>query len=326
MSDGDPLDCSGHRPSVATTALSSPPPGRRGHAIKPKGTYEFYKEVIETAVRTDAPPSPELIVANSRLAQWEAYLGIGKVSSFPVNLYLAVTDLCNARCLFCSYAPESSSARILRVSDIARADWLKFVECFYPNSALGDALVHPQIAQILGEVRRLAPFIKMGMTTNAALLTDEVIEAVVGHLSMMAISLNAARKETYEHVMSPLKWEVTLGNLQRLTRRMRELGTDKPDIQASIVVHKHNLDELPELPAVLSSIDIRKMRVLVMNVPKPIKSRQLYTGDDLVHHHPAKANAAFAELRAQCVQHGISLVSPLPVLRERQRDGASEGH
>jgi MoaA/NifB/PqqE/SkfB family radical SAM enzyme len=301
---------------VPSSGVDLRPIGRRGTVARPSGSYEFYKDFIEQAVRTGAPPSPELIKYNKRLASWEAYLGVAEVSSFPVRFYAAITDLCNARCTFCPYATENATGRHIQLADIERADWLRFVERFDPNSALGEPLIHPQIAEILEAVRRQAPFIKVGITTNASLLSPRVIRTVVGHLSAMTVSLNAARKETYERVMKPLKWDQTLANLTALAAEKKRLGTTLPDVQGSVVVHRHILDELPEVPSVLRSVGIDSMRVLVMTVPKPVESRQLFTQADLIHHEPARANRAFRELVREAERNGVRLVNRPPVLAE----------
>lgn len=293
-----------------------PPDGRRGFVPRPPGEYAFYKEFIEDAVRTNAPPAPELIANNKILASWEAYLGIGKVSSFPVVVGAAVTDVCNARCSFCSYAPETATGRRVALADIERADWLRFVERFFPNSALGEPFVHPQIAEIFEAVRRQAPYIKVGITTNAALLTPRINRAIVGLVSQMAVSINAARPESYERLMAPLKWDRTMANLTALAEEKARVGTDLPDVQGSIVVHRHNLDELPEFPAVLRAVGIDKMRVLVMSVPRPIASRQLFGHEDLIHHEPARANRAFRALEVEAARLGVRLINRPPTLVE----------
>ena len=299
-----------------TSAKGRPPAGRRGFVERPPGNYEFFKWSIENAVQTDAAPSKKLIVHNKNLASWEAYLGVTEVSSFPVRVYAAITDLCNARCTFCSYATENATGRRIELADIERADWLKFVERFDPNSALGEPLIHPDIAAILEAVRRQAPFIELGITTNASLLGPRVIRAVVGHLSVMTVSLNAARKETYERVMKPLQWDDTLANLRALAEEKQRVGTNLPEVHASVVVHRHVLDELPELPRVVRSVGIDTMRVLVMSTPPPIASRRLYSQEDQIHHEPARANQAFRDLMVEAARHGVRLLHPLPVLSE----------
>lgn len=312
VSEDFPLHCSGHTP---VRRVYEAPEGRRGMPPKPPGSYEFFKASIEEAVRTNAPPSLKLIDHNASLAWWEAYLGIGKVSSFPPNLFLAITDVCNARCLFCSYDPTELSNKILRVSDIERADWLKFVKFFNPNCANAEPLAHPQAAELFAAIRRQAPFIRMNMITNASLLTDKIANSILGHLDMMQVSLNAARKETYERDMA-LKWETTLANLKRLNERKQELGLDKPEVRVSIVVHRYNIDELPEMPTLLRSLGIDAMRVIVMNYPHRIKSRNLYDFEDMIYHDPKRANASFRQLKQECAIHGVQLVSPLPMLAE----------
>lgn len=284
---------------------------RRSRGPKPLDhfkSYEYYRDFVKNAIETDAPASRDLIIANKRLAVWEGYLGVGNVLSFPRELFMAITDVCNARCLFCSYAPETSTGRLIKLSDIQKiGSWLKFVEIFRPNSALGEPLAHPQILAILEEVRKQAPFISMGITTNGALLNDDIIAAVVGHMRLMVVSLNAARKETYEKEMSPLKWEKTIGNLRRLHEHKIKLQTNRPKMIASFVVHAQNLDELAEMPAVLESVGFEGMRVNIMMVPKPIESRKLYTQADSIYHDPDKANRIFAKTREECDKRNIVL-------------------
>jgi MoaA/NifB/PqqE/SkfB family radical SAM enzyme len=291
-----------------------PPADRRGMPPRPDGSYEHYKRIIEEAVKHDHPPSRDLIRANTRLATWEAFLGIGKVSSFPVKLHVALNDICNARCRFCQYAPEHATASMVRAADIRRAKWLKFVEAFMPNGGLSEPLIHPEIVEIMEQVHENAPFIQMFITTNASLLNDKIIRSFAGFLTEMFISLNAARKETYEFLMNPLKWERTLDNIKRLQKTKAEIGTDKPTMKVSYVLNKHNFEELPELPEVLASLGIGIARVMEMAVPRPIQSRKLLTIDDMVPDDRMRVNKVFSKFKEECTKHRISLTHPLPTL------------
>ena len=295
-----------------TTAPTDMPPLRRAHPDKPPGRYENWKNIVEEAVRTNAPPSPHLIEANTRLSAWEAYLGIGKVSSFPVIMHVTITDVCNARCGFCGYSPDISTNRRLKVEDIERADWLKFCGKLNPNGGLNEPLSHPQIAELLEAIRRQAPFIDIEMTTNASLMSDRLINVVAAYFRRMIVSLNAARKETYEATMPPLKWDKTIDNLRRLRDEKRRQKTDRPGVVASVVAHRHNLEELPELPELLKELDIEGLRIQPMAVRMMATDRQLMTDVDAIQSVPRLANWSFRALEANCEKFGIRLTHALP--------------
>ncbi|HMN71962.1 MAG TPA: radical SAM protein [Rhodoblastus sp.] len=267
-------------------------------------------------MRTDAAPSPDLIVANQRLTQWEAYLGIGQVSSFPVSVYFALTDVCNARCAFCSYSPEVAANRRVDLQDIQRADWLKFSKLFLPNGNLSEPLAHPQIAEIFAAVRKLAPFINLSVGTNGSLLNDRVIYAVTGYMKMMYVSINAARKSTYEAIMPPLKWEKTISNLARLRDHKVKLGTHLPEVIASVVANRYNIDELPELPSLLHGLGIEQLRIHILNVQGPISDRTLMAAADTPQATPAASNRSFRALECECEKYGVRLTHTLPAFDE----------
>ncbi len=295
-----------------TTVPTDKPPVRRAHPKKPPGRYEDWKTIVEEAVRTNAPPSPHLIEANIQLGAWEAYLGIGKVSSFPVYMHVTITDVCNARCGFCGYSPDISSNRRLKVEDIERADWLKFCKQLNPNGGLNEPLSHPQIAELLEAVRHQAPYIDMEMTTNASLMSDRLINVIVAYFKRMIVSLNAARKETYEATMPPLKWEKTIDNLRRLRDEKRRQKTRLPVVVASVVAHRHNLEELPELPELLDELGIECLRIQPMAVRMMATDRQLMNEADAIQSVPRLANWSFRALEANCERFGIRLTHTLP--------------
>lgn len=285
---------------------------QRGNKPVPPGTYEESLAAMERALEEDAPPSPEHIKINNRLVAWEAYLGIAKVKSFPTQLHVGLNDVCNARCAFCQYAPERSTANMIKADDLRRAKWLKYVRSFFPNAGLSEPLIHPEIEEIFEIVRDNAPHINMHLTTNVSLVSDRLLPVLVSNLNLMIISLNAARKETYEFLMPPLKWDRILRNLERIQEEKARQGRAHPELQAGYVLNKHNLDELPELPALLKSIGFTGCRIIELKVPEPIKSRELLTKDDVASHDKAHALKKFAEFESECRIHNIRLTQPLP--------------
>ena len=306
----DPFVARFHEIPSAITVL------RRGANIPPlRGQYEDWRSFIEDAVRLDAAPSRELIAANEMLAAWEAHLGVGKVSSFPITVGFSLTDVCNARCVFCAYVPERVVEERMSMDRLERADWLRFCKNYTPNGGgLGEPFAHPRILDALRIFKQKAPFLNFGSITNASLLSERIVAEIVGYVTYLYVSMNCARPETYERTMSPLKWDKLIGNLTALKAAKERLGTPLPRLRCGYVVHAHNLDELPEAPALLASLGFTDINVNFMTPPPHSENRSLYTAEDTVYRVPEKADAAFRGLEAECARHGIALVKPLPSL------------
>lgn len=306
------IDILGINHDQARIQTEEPLSDRFGEFPRPSGTYENAKAKMEAALRTNAPPSPELIKINAHLNRWESYLGIGQVSSFPLVLNAAINDICNARCLFCPYDPKEATPARLKIENLKNATWLKFVRTFRPNGALAEPLSHPEITEILELVREMAPYIELSLTTNASLMKPQLIEAITGFVSTMRISLNAACKESYEILMAPLKWEQTIDNLKRLEDAKIRLGTDKPRLIGSYVLNKHNFDELPELPALLSSIGIFTVSIVEMYIPPQSNSRKVFSKDDTLQADKEHIQHIYSKFHEECERYNVNLTAPLP--------------
>ena len=289
-------------------------PGANFPALR--GSYEQWKAFIEDAVDQNAQPSRELVLANEMLAAWESHLGIGKVSSFPVTVGFSLTDVCNARCVFCAYVPERVIEERITLERIEKADWLRFCKNFTPNGGgLGEPFAHPDFIKILKKFKQNAPYLNFGSITNASLLRPAVIKEITGYVTYLYISMNSARKETYEKTMRPLKWDKMISNLTHLREEKEKLGTQLPRLRCGFVVHKHNMEELPELPAILNKLGFTDLNVNFMVPPPHSESRQLYGPEDTVYNEPEQANLAFRALEQECERYKIALVKPLPGLK-----------
>lgn len=288
---------------------------RRGPVPALLGNWEQWKSFIEDAVREDARPSRELIAANRQLAAWEAHLGVGRVSSFPESIAFAFTGVCNARCVFCAYAPERTTGYKITLERIERADWLKFCRVFRANSTLGEPFAHPHAAEMFSRVRELAPYINLGCVTNGSLLKPAAIDAITGFFSFLYVSINAARKETYEATMRGLSWEQLLYNLAALRDAKAKARAERPVMQASYVVHRYSLEELPEFPRLIAGFGFQRLMVRLM-VPPPNCSISdgLLSHEDSVTRTPELTDRIFRELEAECAAYGIQIVRPLPGL------------
>ncbi|KJU87198.1 Radical SAM domain protein [Candidatus Magnetobacterium bavaricum] len=250
-----------------------------------------------------SPPSIQLIRANTILLTREALTGLAVVSSFPQRVFINFTDVCNARCLFCTNTPERVDNFVVPYDDVTRMAWLKYVDELSLHGGIGEPFAHPRITDILKYFKDTLPFLKVCTTTNASLMTDKIVKAITGYLKHITISINAATESTYEAIMPPLKWQRTLANIRRLAEEKYRLGTSLPFVNLSFVAHKDNIAELPKLPAVAASLGVNQVSLIHYWYPANIPTGYAFTEQhslinytDLYDHYVGEAIKEFQRL------------------------------
>lgn len=273
---------------------------------------EELRSVITDAIQTDAPPSPALIKANSELCDLEAALKIPRPVSFPTEALLPMTDVCNARCRFCPYSEEIVNRWNVDLDMIERMDWIKFLQQVAFGLGLGEPFAAKGLLDILNHWRATAPFTRVWATTNGSLISSRYVEAIVGYVGHLFISLNAARRETYERTMPPLKWDTTLRNLRAIRDAKLKAGTNLPEIELSYVISLENAEEAPTLPLLAAELGAPR---IVWYHAVPHTSPYIDYLFPATHHlsfHPELYNRVLAETRAECERLNITLRAPAP--------------
>lgn len=257
---------------------------------------------------------------------WEAQLGISEVSSFPYTVAFPLTDVCNARCAFCAYIPERVIGRSTGIREFEQLDWLKFVSSLNLNCGLGEPLIHPDFAEILAFLRRVAPHLRMSLISNASKLTPKSVDAMVGYLGYLKASINATRKETYERTMK-ISWDDTITGLKRLRNRKEELGSLLPRVRLSFVLHRENLDEILEAPALAKDVGAQSLNLFNM---VPVQQRwsdrydRLMTSDDVIENDYEHSLSVMRQFKEECVRQGITIFGNVPLVDDVTSDDDPE--
>lgn len=286
--------------------------------------YETCRDFVRDAVESDAPPSPDLVAANSRLVLWEAQKSIGHVSSFPYTVSMPLTDVCNARCSFCAYIPERVVGRSTGIAEFSRLDWLKFVSSLNLNCGLGEPLMHKDFSEIVQFVRRVAPHLKMALITNASKLDDRNIDAILDYFSYLKVSMNATTKKTYEATMK-IPWEPTIDGLKRLRDRKAAAGALLPKVRLSFVLHRHNLDEIAEAPFLAQELGADSIALANM---VPVQKRwsdrydRLMTAADVIESDYPHALKVMRRLKDDCARMGVKIFGAVPLVDDFDGDVA----
>lgn len=285
--------------------------------MRGKGELHELKETIKEALNDHQPSSKALVETNILLNNLESQNCISEVTSFPRIVSLNLTDKCNARCRFCCYFTEKSNYSVISTVEFKRLDWLRFVETLRLHGGYGEPFTHSGIAEIIEYCKEEFPFLKTGVTTNGSLLNKRLIKSITDYMSDLVISLNAARRETYERIMPPLKWDKTVANLLALKEEKDKRGAELPYINFSYVVHKENIEELIELPALASSLGVGQISVNHYN-PSPSGA---FPAEYNMAYHKDLYNRVIKESSKECVKYNIMLTHP--PLFDKDEYGAS---
>ena len=163
--------------------------------------------------------------------------------------YLAVrvdtVTACNHRCQYC-YTLDLTGHRTQLMS---LEDFEKVAQRLFPYAysvALSCAW-EPTMNKRLADFIRVAaryevPYLHF--VSNGAYLTDEMMEAMVDcGVDRMAVSIDAATPELYEHIREVNDLERVLGNLRKLRDLKKARGVTKPVVNINWTAFEENADE-----------------------------------------------------------------------------------
>ncbi len=109
---------------------------------------------------------------------------------------------------------------------------------------LGDPLLHPQFAEVLGIVRR-AGICGLGVATTGAALSDSAFEALFEHrVDLVQVLLDAHGRETYARVHRRDAYDAVMANIARIEAARRERVRPQPLILCSLTRHQETIGEL----------------------------------------------------------------------------------
>ena len=199
----------------------------------------------------------------------DARFGFGGrlAESFPSQVVLDVTEVCNLACVHCPH-PEFKVGPLyggrhlepeLAAKAVAEVAAHRAVVQYVRVSANGEPLAHPRIFDILENAVRFGG-VAVTLTTNGTLVDAGRAEKLLGTgVSMIDVSIDAAREETYARVRGG-RLEVTRANVLGLLARKRASGA-ATRVVVSFVEQAENRAEAAEFEAFW--LDAGADRVLV---------------------------------------------------------------
>jgi hypothetical protein len=199
--------------------------------------------------------------ANYVVNLWEYEHGVEELTSFPWNITIPMTELCNATCTFCS-SPLVPNPKALAVHEVHHfADALRHA-LRVSLQGLGEPLAHPHFEEIVGEIGKyLSPVAQLEIITNGWLLSGRRWQLLKSlRVSDVQVSVNAATERTHQIAMGsrPGTFAQVLKNIESV---LADPEWPWPSyLKASMVITRHSLPEVPQFLDLLVSKGVRRFQ------------------------------------------------------------------
>ncbi|MGH9785016.1 MAG: radical SAM protein, partial [Terriglobia bacterium] len=280
--------------------------------LRVKDVVNLYGDVDRTirylADRRGQSQAPYRI--NAILNRYEAETGRTGLQSFPVSVGFNIMPICDVDCKFCSFSPqEMDSRQRVTLEEFKQLDWLKYASEIALWGGVGESLINPEFLDIFNYALERFPHLKVSLSTIGKSLRPEVSEQLVGRLSFLNVSLNAARPETHAKIVKAGRFERVIENIRNLTELRRARGTPLPRVHISMVVMRENVEELPEfidLAADLGADHAVASHFLATTIEGKRKAGE----ESSLYQHRELADAMLAKAHKRARARGISVTLP----------------
>ncbi|MBF0565442.1 MAG: radical SAM protein [Nitrospirae bacterium] len=255
---------------------------------------------------------------NALLCTWEMENSIETVRSFPINLGMDITNMCNVRCRFCKYTDGLFPADTVTLAYVRRIEWFRYLSGFGFGGGTAESLVNPGFVDIFNYIREGFPHLYINIFTNGVALTPEVLHVLAGRLDHLHVSMNASNEEDYGRVVARGNWKRFSANMKSMAEILR--GHSRPVVTSSFVMIRSNVQRAVEfvefahahgasrvtLNHYLSGINERYYGAETATMEEKLKKT------DSLYYDRERANEYFAMALERGRELGIEVDVPVP--------------
>ncbi|GEM_PF-1043186 len=222
----------------------------------------------------------------------------------PFLITVSDTRRCNLNCIMCFRNADSSGRglkAILKRSSLMKnflASWRNLKrdsvmdfnlfkkladETFTKTSVLtlslaGEPFTSPNFERILNEAELNR--VKLVIFTNATLLPKgKLLTKLVNNLALLVVSIDAARKKTYENIRRGAKFDKVISNIRRFNLERNKILVNRPELIFRTVLLRRNIEELPDYVRLAKSLEANGIGACHANI-----FRQDLKNESLVYH------------------------------------------
>lgn len=259
--------------------------------------------------------SPLRIANHSLYMQGRRFQG-----NYPLHLEASIIAGCNIRCFMCSIgllSPEENKALLQKrmtqkTFDILARETFPFAESIYFGIG-GEPTIHPLFCHFIQQAHHHG--LKVNITTNGmTLYRKKIAEACVNYVNDVTISIDGARKETFETIRSGASWSKLLRGIDMLNTLRSSNPNSNMQLTINMALMKDNIRELPELVELAHEWGVNRiMGEHLLSMSPEMESHSLFTT-------PEESDRYMIEALNRAEQYGICMEMPDLFCMEKSPD------
>lgn len=172
---------------------------------------------------------------------------------YPQTMEVEVTTRCHLKCGICEHTYWKEPARDMSFDEFKRITdqfpKLKWIGL----TGIGSSFLNKDFLKILSHLKKRGVFIEFFDTFD--LIDEKVSEELVRiGVDKIWVSMDAARKGTYEKIRVGTSYEKTINNIKGLFKMKAKYGTSVPEVWFHYIINKENVPEMAEYVDLVDSI------------------------------------------------------------------------
>lgn len=234
-------------------------------ATPDKKSEEFLKGLlVKNIITADKSKSGDIKLLENKFISYDCL-------SFPRTVYWECTNKCNYNCIHCySVSGPGKFSEELQFDTVKKLiDELSALGTEFLSIGGGEPLLYPDIFRVLKYAKSKG--LAVEITTNASLVTDEIIKKLVkSGLQFLQVSLDGANEKTYSTIRRG-------GDFNRVVKILPKLA-EYFTLSICSVINKLNYNEIDSLIELSKTAGAKHFRVIpLMEIGRGagIKSLQL---------------------------------------------------
>ena len=169
-----------------------------------------------------------------------------ELPSFPSSVVIDASTICQLKCAKCNF--QRGNYEHLGRGFLKFENFKRFID---ENSNIkrielanyGEALLNPEMIQILEHAHSKNVSITMGHGVNFNTCQDELLEALVRfQVKSMTISLDGVTQDMYAKYRINGDYEQVINNIKKLNEFKRQHSSDYPRLRWQFIIMQHNED------------------------------------------------------------------------------------
>jgi radical SAM protein with 4Fe4S-binding SPASM domain len=180
-----------------------------------------------------------------------------------MTIVMDISNKCNLRCRMCYFSFD----RYFKVKPVylLPGQFEKMASVLLPNAAAltlscgNEPLTSPYFVDIL-EIASKYRVPHIDFATNGMLLNEEKVEAIIKYgVTEVLLSVDAARKQTYEHIRRGANFDRLIETIKYLVKQKKVLKSQTPRLRFNITLMKTNITQMEELVVLAHELGVSQL-------------------------------------------------------------------